>query len=1610
MNAQAKAVSALVSKYTDKSLQHGSAKQRKQFDSLSKADKRAWREALQRQIAALKNRVGARSHRRAFQSKPRGKNAHKINRTSRLEENLFNFVRGSTDYVERQGYVKAAAMGVSAALAVTGTYHMYKRLSRMAEAVANTTEKVSSHFTDAMARFKQHFNDFVDSLKKVKSWLSKFAICAVGLWFLNRYVNAPAVALVVTSVVLASVPEASHMFGIQKQSYDTSCNLIALLFTLLAPSLGGKYGFMANAFMRTISNFPKFSEGLPVFMDKVMDIVEQAIQWVLKRTTGGAFSFNRKLDLATKWRNEVLAMCSEVDTQAKVTLDTVHAMQRKVQEGYGLMQLMTHRQSKDEIARYIDRLNSRLAPHLGTLASENNMRVMPYCAMLGGGSGIGKTSVVQVYAAMILVLSGEVRASEVLQNLWQKGISEYWNGYLGQRAIIKDDCFQVRGVPGAQDSEAMELIRAIGNWACPLNYADVDSKGRYYLDVALIVGTTNASNIRADWEPFITCPEALVRRFQGAYWLELNKEYMNEQGRFDYEKVSRVYASRLAEFSRKATSDPSWKPTEDDVLDLFPWDAWTVHIHDFSNSNPLNGPVFPGGMKQAVKDAANTIRTRKIAHRESVNNISEHIRVAESVIDGLFVDHQAGGKIVGELRATTSQEFQSELVNNHPGESVGYFTVDVTGKLTADENGEPVLLDLERRDATFCEVVRANLLKWANQFMSGVGSTLEATFGPAAYVGEDGAVQPNFTRAAVELTLCGLALTCVFKLVHGAVSMLWGMVEALFKAVGITTVQSNAPNASPKEKGLKKFDFPRVALQLGSPPQEHVHDNVYNNMYAIGYDECGEYVPIGNILGIGGQVFVMPAHFDDYLRKNAAPNADVVLIMCSNIHTIVRIPLRVFQGFRRARFDQETDLVGIAFDKHAPIRQHRNIVGYFLKESEISNILRGTNVAVRLDIGRRKKDTDIVRTTLMSQRSEYVPVVSANDGSRLASLIRYDMPTMSGDCGAPLMLSENRYYGGRSIMGMHVAGKTTLLSREGYSVIVTQECMREVWLRLGPSEAMDTPSVHDHMRVVTNEEFVELEAGLVAKGIIGGSMSYLGPLEEPVNLAPKTALIPSPMHDDEPFGPCPVAPAVLYPVMKDGERVFPMARAVEAYQSSVVVKDPAILDIAAEVAFKPLMKVTQDYPRDVLSFEEAIVPPEGWKLKPLNRKSSAGYKYRHHVTPSTPGKVAFLGKEGDVDFSNPALNVVRKDVEAIISSARQGIRLPHLCTDFLKDELRPLEKVEAVKTRMISGTELDYTIAVRMYFGAFNAAMLATPIVNGMAPGINHYTQWGELASRLTAKGGAVFDGDFSRFDASEQPWVHMRILDVINKWYAARGGTPEDDKIRAVLWDDLIHSVHITGDSSSHGQLVQWHKSLPSGHPLTTVVNSMYSLLSLTACYIHLTGDTRDMWEHAFINTFGDDNITGVDDSVKDVFNQVTVAHAMKELFDLTYTAGAKDGKLVPYTDIYNVTFLKRSFLRDEETMDIVGSAPCLDWVGPLAKESFLYTPYYYRNKKDPRQDITNNCEVLLGELALHPREVWDTYFPALKEWCARNNIDLAFESRSAARAYITTRFDVWF
>jgi len=252
-----------------------------------------------------------------------------------------------------------------------------------------------------------------------------------------------------------------------------------------------------------------------------------------------------------------------------------------------------------------------------------------------------------------------------------------------------------------------------------------------------------------------------------------------------------------------------------------------------------------------------------------------------------------------------------------------------------------------------------------------------------------------------------------------------------------------------------------------------------------------------------------------------------------------------------------------------------------------------------------------------------------------------------------------------------------------------------------------------------------------------------------------------------------------------------------------------------------------------------------------------------------------------------------------------------------------------------------------------------------MCPGICAYTDWGKLFKHVQQKGLKVFDGDFKAFDSSEQAHFLSRICSGINAWY---DDGPDNARIREVLFLDLIHSRHLGGKGDNQCYIIQWNRSLPSGHPLTTVVNSIYSLATLIGCYISITGDVRDFWKRVSAATYGDDNLVNPDDEVAECYNQVTVADAMANQFGLTYTSGKKDGELEPYTVIDNVTFLQRSFRNEDGYM-----------LSPLNKDSFLFTPYYCKNKMLKQQILVDTMEKSLEELSQHAPEVWDEYAPRI-------------------------------
>lgn len=1608
-------VAKLVTEVNRHSLSKGNAKQKRKFDMLSKQEKRAWREELQRKVNALKTRLTYSVH---CNSKLRGKTRHRWNKLNKEEEALWEQLQddendGPITSVDFQaGVLGKAAIATGSTVAA---FAVVKTAQAVASAAGNASELMqhSQAFVGKMdnllSSFTASVSAFVDKLKEYGKMIWQPCLIALAIWILTRYVNAPILASVVISAVVVYLPELKGLLekylpGAFKtqDGLTATADMITMMMTCWVP--GNSVKNMSGEFMKRVSNFPRAADGLETFIKKVLGLVEQLLNFVMKKQGDERITLTGKLDAYQKWRMEVIEQLTYLAKNPMVPIEKIREIKKLQITGFGFHQVMLTHESKRDLNYWHEKLSLALAPHEGAVNADNNMRAMPACLMIGGDSGTGKTTLLRYIASCILMLSKECSVKNALENMWQKGTTEYWNGYIGQKCLVFDDCFQVKPKAGDMDSEAMQFIRGIGNWSMPLNFADLGNKGKIYLDSCLVMGTTNCKNVHAEWSGFITEPTALVRRFQTAVWVKVNPDFATEEGRFDFHKVNNLLASSIEEIVNEANTraaNGDAKMTVSQILDKMPWHVWECYNHTFDREN-ISEAQYPGGLRAMIESIADTIIQRKTANQKEIKDIT---RLLEVLDDSMDVEVQAGltnfeveqtcrdARMVGAQAHPLPEEPSAES----SGQTIGpTFESEEEEQQFQDENGSDYLSLVKQAEwetRSGWDKLYARIKSWYEFIL-----------------------EKLHLKEVVSTVATGLMTGVVLKLViDAAFAVIFGLIGALCKVFKFITSMFGFKSESNEQKEdkvktteMRIASFNSVETQAGSP-SEDVYDNIYANTL-----KCRvEGVDVGQFIGLGADVFLFPKH---YLLMLRGMNEKLMMTFVSakddremkmSIGDFLRLKSMEIDGY---------DIAGVAFGR-CFAKSNKTIVKFFLTQHELKNQLRGGNTPVRLDVATFRKDNTLKQKTLYSPTC-YYHGKAQDDATKaeLDGLAWYVANTVSGDCGAPLMLAEMRHYDARVILGFHSAGRKAMFGNQGFSTLVSQEVAREIFNNLRTYEdTIDLEAPHN-MKLSSGQQRVELQSELRENGLVQGSFELIGELYRPVNAPSKTKLQPSDMHRDKLFGPCPVAPAILRATEKDGRMIEPMVQGLKAYQTPLVYKDPHSLRPIVDLAMQKHWAVTEHYPRCVLTFEEAIKAPVGWKLKPINRKTSAGYWWASYVTPRTPGKTAFFGHEGEYEFdyeNRPALEQLRDTVDAIVSDAKAGTRRLHLCSDFLKDELRPLHKVESVSTRVISGTSVDYTIAVRQYFGAFMAAMFATHIDNGMAPGVNQYTGWYKLASNLKRVGEDTFDGDFSRFDASEQPWVHEAILAYINRWYKFNNPkwSQDDERVREVLWLDLVHSRHITGTGQSLKYVVQWNKSLPSGHPLTTAVNSMYSLITLTGCYMRATGDTTDMWKHVFINTFGDDNITSVDDEVKDKFNQVTVAGLMDEMFDLTYTPGNKSGVLVPYTRLENCTFLKRAFRVDDAIANrLLGTGHNLGWVGPLAEESFLYVGYWYKNARNPMMDMITRLEFALCELCLHTEDRWNEIFPKIQDWCHLSGIPLKLTSRDSTRAFVSERVDVWF
>ena len=571
---------------------------------------------------------------------------------------------------------------------------------------------------------------------------------------------------------------------------------------------------------------------------------------------------------------------------------------------------------------------------------------------------------------------------------------------------------------------------------------------------------------------------------------------------------------------------------------------------------------------------------------------------------------------------------------------------------------------------------------------------------------------------------------------------------------------------------------------------------------------------------------------------------------------------------------------------------------------------------------------------------------------QIGNHIEYDLETHGGMCGALLSVSNNML--NTKLIGFHVAGGVGV---SALGVLTTRELLENALSAhiaehsLPASYQID--GRHPYSQGLVNPAH---RATLTDEG----DCLSIGTAKAPASPT-LTQLQPSLIFDK--IQKHLTKPALLAPAFLAGEYIDPMKRGIKKVLGPQTYIDADLLEAAANDVFNGL-GLPETGQGLVHSYSEAITGIEGDPYKrPINRTTSPGYPY--NLKNPGKGKTHWLGHDETYIVDNPALMA---DVNELLSLASGGIRGSAIALATLKDEKRPIEKVDQGKTRVFGAFPQHAVLAIRMFFMDFTAHLTRHRIRNGIAVGVNPYSlEWTQVADHLQQMGDSMVAGDFSNFDGSLLMQVLTKICEKINEWY---DDGEQNALIRMVLWEHISNS-----DILVQGEVIRQTHSQPSGNPLTVFVNSLFNAIIMRCAYLTLKVEQGlpaicDYSEHVAEIIYGDDDIKSVHVDCREWFNQVTITKALAK-FGLTYTDETKGDSLRLWKPLSETTFLKRYFVLQTDgtylaPMDVTNILEITNWI----------------KSKSKKAATAANCEQAIMELSQHPKETYDV-------WCRRIQIE---------------------
>jgi len=808
----------------------------------------------------------------------------------------------------------------------------------------------------------------------------------------------------------------------------------------------------------------------------------------------------------------------------------------------------------------------------------------------------------------------------------------------------------------------------------------------------------------------------------------------------------------------------------------------------------------------------------------------------------------------------------------------------------------------------------------------------ESIYSVTSYIrGSFKSFQDLFSRTPVikgVLAITGVAAV-IFTLLMGGFSAQSGNVKPAKKA-----------RSRYAKKNIKNV-FVKQGASLSQNFEERHEAVVRKNVFTV---KCGSRI-FGTATGIRGRALMMPMHFGDILRSE---DQDATVSFEGTQQTF-SMSVRDFcnclwiaeehyedeESLLDEPWSTRTDLLFVKLPKTCP--QFKDISDLFISEDQL---------------GRFKTFNAIFSKPKFSlgckaRINGHFEMDDEHGGTFMTdSSVRYDCKTRVGDCGNLLWVADSSTpipY----IVSMHVAGNN---SNVGMGITLTKEMVR-VYLDAIVEEEIDA---------LKEESLVSLQSGDFGYQVLRE--------EKAINNSPHHNLIKA-----ETFGqifPTTKVLSMLRPTEIDGVLIDPMEVARSKYGKTQQLFDLDRLDAVAEHVSHKIVSNMGDYSvPEVWSKVEAVKGREDVPRMPI--KTSCGWP----LNIEHKGKSDFFGSGEELNFTSKCCQELFSDIDRQILLILSGGSPEHVFMDFLKPETREYEKYKKGATRMISAGPLDLAIITRMYFGSLLSETSKSRVQNGFALGVNPYKEWGMVYHKHTRKsrGRYSLDGDYANYDGSQEAELIMRFKVFVRMFYY--NGTAEEHKVRDWVIDRLARSIHIV-NVDGVAYVYVWEGSNSSGGVLTTLLNMFLNHLAITYGYsVNLQPVKGSGYNFGFtdcmdITVFGDDNLISVAESLAKRVLPRDFAAALTAV-GLKYTGADKKELGSEYKSITDCTFLKRGISYSPEYV-----------AAPLELAS-IFQPLNWCSKTATIEERRLVIESVLGELALHGKEVYDHWAPKVVTLC---------------------------